>query len=46
MKSILDYIAKETDGKNYKSYKYCFEDIEVPKLLYDDKKDIKVRRIR
>lgn len=44
MKSILDYIAKETDGKNYKSYKYCFEDIEVPKLLYDDKKDIKVRR--
>ncbi len=44
MKSILDYIAKETDGKNYKSYKYCFEDIEVPKLIYDDKKDIKVIR--
>lgn len=44
MKTILDYIAKETDGKNYKSYKYCFEAIEVPKLLYDDKKNIKVRR--
>jgi len=44
MKSILDYIAEETDGKNYKSYKYCFEAIEVPKLLYDDKKEIKVKR--
>jgi hypothetical protein len=25
MKKILDFIAKETDGKNYKSYKYCYE---------------------
>ena len=44
MKSILDYIAKETDGKNYKSYKYCYEAVEVPKQLYEDKKEIKVRR--
>jgi len=44
MKSILDYIAKETDGKNYKSYKYCFDAIKVPKLIYDDKKEIKVKR--
>lgn len=36
MKSILDYIAEKTNGKNYKSYKYCFENIEVPKLEYDD----------
>ena len=45
MKSILDYIAEETNGKNYKSYKYCFENIEVPKLEYEDKKDIIVKRI-
>ncbi|MBT3206872.1 MAG: hypothetical protein HN704_03345 [Bacteroidetes bacterium] len=44
MKSILDYIAKETNGKNYKSYKYCFENVEVPKLEYDDKQGIKVKR--
>ena len=44
MRTILDYIAHETDGKNYKSYKYCFEAVEVPKLLYDDKKDIKIKR--
>jgi len=44
MKSILDYIAEETNGKNYKSYKYCFENIEVPKLEYDDKQGIKVKR--
>ncbi|MEA3496057.1 MAG: hypothetical protein U9R42_08480 [Bacteroidota bacterium] len=45
MKSILDYIAEETNGKNYKSYKYCFENIEVPKLEYEDKKDIIVKKI-
>ncbi len=44
MRNLLDYIAKETNGKNYKSYKYCFEAIEVPKLIYDDKKEIKVGR--
>jgi len=45
MKSILDYIAEETNEKNYKSYKYCFENIEVPKLEYEDKKDIVVKKI-
>lgn len=44
MDRILDFIAKETDGKNYKSYKYCFEAIEVPKLNYEDKKNIKVKK--
>jgi ssDNA-binding Zn-finger/Zn-ribbon topoisomerase 1 len=44
MKSILDYIAEETNGKNYKSYKYCFEKVEVPKLEYDDKQGIKVKK--
>ena len=44
MKSILDYIAEETNGKNYKSYKYCFENVEVPKLDYVDKQGIKVKK--
>jgi len=44
MKSILDYISEETNGKNYKSYKYCFENVEVPKLEYDDKQGIKVKK--
>jgi len=44
MEKILDFIAKETDGKNYKSYKYCFESVEIPKLEYEDKKGIQVKK--
>jgi hypothetical protein len=44
MNSILDYIAKETNSKNYKSYKYCIENVQVPRLQYEDKKDIVVKR--
>lgn len=44
MEKILDFIAKETDGKNYKSYKYCFESVEVPKVEYEDKKGIHVKK--
>lgn len=44
MKKILDFIAKETDGKNYTSYKYCFESIEIPTLNYEDKKGIQVKK--
>lgn len=43
MNRVLNFIAKETDGKNYKSYKYCFEAVEVPKIEYEDKKGIQVR---
>jgi hypothetical protein len=43
MDKILDFIAQETDGKNYKSYKYCFEAVEVPKVSYEDKKNIRVK---
>ena len=45
MRTILDYIAKATNGKNYKSYKYCIEDIEVPKVEYDDKQNIIVKKL-
>ncbi|WOC39287.1 hypothetical protein [Polaribacter sp. HL-MS24] len=44
MERILDFIAKETDGKNYKSYKYCFESVDIPKLDYEDKRGIKVNK--
>lgn len=43
MNRIVDFIAKETDGKNYKSFKYCFEAVEIPKLEYEDKKGIHVK---
>ena len=45
MNNILDFIAKETNSKNYKSYKYCIENVEVPKLQYDDKQDIVVKKL-
>jgi len=44
MEKILDFIAKETDGMNYKSYKYCFESVDIPKLDYEDKKGIQVKK--
>ncbi len=44
MEKILDFIAKETDGKNYKSYKYCFESVDIPKLDYEDKRGIQVKK--
>lgn len=45
MNNVLDFIARETNSKNYKSYKYCIENVEVPRLQYDDKLDIVVRKI-
>lgn len=45
MNNILNFIAKETNSKNYKSYKYCIENVEVPKLQYDDKQDIIVTKL-
>lgn len=38
MKSILDEIATETNGKSYKTYKYGFDGIAVPRMDYDDHK--------
>ena len=36
MASILDDIAKETGGKSFKTFKYGFDGIEVPRFDYDD----------
>lgn len=36
--SVLDDIARETHGKSYKTSKYCFDGIAVPRMDYDDHK--------
>lgn len=36
--AILDDIASETNGKSYKTYKYCFDGVDVPRMDYDDHK--------
>jgi len=40
MDKILNFIADSTSGSSYKSFKYCFESIEVPSIIYDDKQNI------
>jgi len=40
MNKIIDYIAEETGGTNYKTYKYNFDGVEVPSIEYDDNQDI------
>ena len=37
---ILDIIAYETNGKSYKTYKYCFDSAETSSIDYDDNKQI------
>ena len=37
MERILNFLDKSTNGKCYKSFKYCLDDLEVPSLIYDDK---------
>ena len=34
--SVLDIIAKETNGKSYKTFKYSFESMSVPTMDYDE----------
>ena len=36
MNTLLDDIANETSGKSFKTHKYGFEGIEVPRFDYDD----------
>lgn len=44
MPKILEFIADQTDGYSFKSFKYCFENVAVPKLEYDDKKEITIKK--
>lgn len=38
MNTLLDDIANETNGKSFKTHKYSFDGIEVPRFDYDDHK--------
>ena len=37
---ILDIIASETNGKSYRTYKYCFDNVATSSIDYDDNKQI------
>lgn len=39
-RKILDIIADETNGKSYKTYKYCFDNEETSAIDYDATKQI------
>lgn len=36
MPKIMDIIAKETKGTSYNTYKYSFDSIGLPSIVYDD----------
>lgn len=36
LKSIVRFLAEETSGRAYSSYKYCHDGVSVPQLDYDD----------
>ena len=36
----MDIIAEKTNGKSYKTYKYCFDNYSVPSFNYDDHAEI------
>ena len=44
MIKITDYIADKTGGVNYGTYKYSFEGVEVPSIVYDDNQEIAISR--
>lgn len=36
MNKILHFIAKETQGECFKSFKYCYDDVAAPTIEYDN----------
>ena len=36
MPKIMEIIEKETRGKSFKTYKYCYDSIGLPSIEYDD----------
>lgn len=44
MSRILEFIAEQTDGHSYKSFKYCFDAHSMPQIEYDDKKEIVIKK--
>lgn len=43
MEKILDLVETETDGKCYKSYRYCAdEELRIPTVSYDDNQNFTI----
>jgi hypothetical protein len=41
MEKIVKFLEKATNAtRTYKSFKYCFESIDLPSITYDDKQVI------
>lgn len=36
MVKIMELIAKETNGKSYRTYKYSYDSVGLPSIDYDD----------
>lgn len=45
MSNIMSKIAKETNGKSFKTFKYSFDSVDMPAFDYDDHPDITWERI-
>lgn len=43
MDKILQYIAKETKGQCYTSFKYCHDTTDIPTLDYEDKPKVSLK---
>ena len=39
MGKLLDYIAKETQGECFASFKYCYDNMLPPNIEYEAKED-------
>ena len=47
MIGILEILAEETDGKTYKSSRFCYDtEIRIPSLSYDDRLDFTLNKDR
>lgn len=45
MSNIMTKIAQETNGKSFRTFKYCFEGKDMPSFDYDDHSDITWERM-
>ncbi|MDE6499103.1 MAG: hypothetical protein K2K83_00130, partial [Rikenella sp.] len=39
MSRVLTFIAKETQGECFMSFKYCYDQINAPSIAYEDKEN-------
>lgn len=41
---LSTFIAEETFGDSFRTFKYCFEKVDVPSVVYDDSQDISFKK--